>query len=115
MYPYNSQLYQQLIPPIQNKQEVVKVNGRAGAEAYHLDANSSSLLLDQTAPIVWLVQTDGAGYKSITGYDITEHKEEKPIDAIKALEDRIAKLEETINAKQSNSANVTKRKSEPTE
>ena len=113
MYPYNQNLnqnlYQQLLQPMQ-QQDVVKVNGRGGAEAYQLAPNSSILLLDTTAPMVWLVQTDGAGYKSLIAYDITPHEEEKPVDVYKSLEDRIKKLEEAVNGKP-DTTNV-KRKSE---
>ena len=34
------------------KQEVVRVNGRNGANAYQMAPNSSILLLDETAPII---------------------------------------------------------------
>ena len=112
MYPYNNQLVQQLLQPMQSQQKVIEVCGRPGAEAYQLPPESSVLLLDNTAPVIWFLKTDGAGYKTLKGYDITEHKEEKPVDTIKALEERISKLEETINAKQSNSANVKQRKPE---
>ena len=114
MYPYDNQFYQQLLQNIQQspltKQEVVKVNGRPGAEAYTLAPDSSALLLDTSAPIVWLVQTDGAGYKSILPYDITPHEEKPPEDKYKSLEERIKKLEEAINGKP-NTSNV-KRKSD---
>lgn len=116
MYPYDNQIYQQLLQniqqPAQGKQEVVKVSGRSGAEAYFMTPDSSVLLLDKTAPIVWLVQTDGAGYKSLTPYDITPHEEKPPEDKYKSLEERISKLEELINGK-SNTSNA-KRK-EPAE
>lgn len=122
MFPYdqNNQLYQQLLQgiqqnnPISGKQTVTKVTGRAGAEAYQLPPDSSILLLDTTNPIVWLAQTDGAGYKSLIPYDIKVHEEKAPEDKYKSLEDRIAKLEEAINAKQSNTTNV-KRKSDTAE
>lgn len=104
--PYNFQ-----IPTVQ-KQEIVKVNGKGGVDAFQLPPDSSALLLDTSAPIVWLVQTDGAGYKTCVPYDIAPHKTEEEVakDNYKALEERIARLEETINAK----SNVTnaKRKSE---
>ena len=121
MFPYqnnNNQLSQLLLQqsfqqaPQQTK--VVEVTGRAGAEAYQLAPESSVLLLDTTAPIVWLIKTDGAGYKSMVPYDIKVHEEEKPVDHYKELEERISKLEETINAK-SNTSNATKRKSESAE
>lgn len=80
----------------QNTQQVIKVNGRNGAEAYQMPANSSVLLLDESAPIVWLATTDGAGYKSLSAYDITPHKEVPPVD-MHNLEERITKIEEVIN------------------
>lgn len=118
MYPYDNQISQMLLQGIQQnnpmmKQEVVKVNGRPGAEAFNLGPNASALLLDTSAPIVWLVQTDGAGYKSLTPYDITPHEEKPPEDKYKSLEERITKLEELINEK-SNTSNA-RRKSEPAE
>ena len=105
-YPYqNNQYWQNLVMPQQ--QEVVKVNGKNGVDAFQLAPNSSALLLDTTAAIVWLVQTDGAGYKTSTAYDITPHVSEEETQ-FKTLEERISKLEETINAK-SNIKPTTKR------
>lgn len=51
--------------------EVIRVNGRAGAEAFQMGENSSVLLLDETANIIWFAQTDGAGYKTLTPFTIT--------------------------------------------
>ena len=70
------------IPP---RMEVIRVNGENGADAFQLGPNSSVLLLDETAPIVWLVQTDGAGYKTKTPYDIMVHTPE-PSPEIKSLD-----------------------------
>lgn len=103
-YPYpnpgNNQFLQNLIlqQAQGQQQEVVKVSGINGVNAYQLAPNSSVLLLDTTAPIVWLVQTDGAGYKTSTPYDIMPHESEEEVQ-YKSLEDRITKLEEVINAK----------------
>ena len=115
MYPSINQnqlsqllLQQSLQSPIGQSQRVPEVTGRAGAEAYQLSADSSVLLLDNTAPIVWLVKTDGAGYKSLMPYDIKPHEEEKPIDHYKALEERITKLEEAVNGK-SNTSNAKRK------
>ena len=120
MYPgYNNQLSQLLLqqslqPQMGQQTKVMEVTGRDGANTIQLGPDSSILALDSTAPIVWLVKTDGAGYKTLKPYDIKEHEEEKPVDHYKELEDRISKLEETINAKQSNTTSV-KRKSESAE
>ena len=94
---YNSLLQQNNTA---GKQEVVRVNGKNGAQAFQLPPNSSILLLDETAPIVWLKTTDGAGYPTITPYDINPHQTETSqqkfdID-IKPLQERISKLEEIV-------------------
>ena len=39
--------------------EVIQVNGENGARAFAMAPNSSALLMDATAPIVWLCTTDG--------------------------------------------------------
>lgn len=72
--------------------QIVQVSGENGARAYQMPPNSSTLLLDNTDSLVWLVQTDGAGYKTITPYTITPYVPEPPVD-VKTLEDRIAALE----------------------
>lgn len=84
-------MYYGLTPP---PSRVVRVSGRPGAEAFQMAPNSEVLLLDETAPIVWLKTTDGAGYPRLTAYDITAHEEEQ-ID-YKSLEERISKLEELL-------------------
>ena len=82
----------------QIRSEIVKVNGENGAKAYQLAPNSSALLLDESSPIVWLVQSDGAGYKTITPYSITPYQAEPPVNT-KDLESRISRLEEIVNGK----------------
>lgn len=109
MNPYQNQYLQNLMMPQQ--QEVVKVNGKNGVDAFQLGPNSSALLLDTTAAIVWLVQTDGAGYKTSTAYDITPHVPEEEAQ-FKTLEERISKLEEAINAKSNIKSTTRKSESE---
>lgn len=79
-------------------QSVVRVNGENGAKAYQMSPNSSALLLDETSPIVWLVQTDGAGYKTVSPYTITPCQQEPLVDT-KSLEARIARLEAIMDGK----------------
>ena len=105
MYEYNNPLYNPFVNPYLNaqhnpmqsapKQEVVKVNGENGARAYPMGANSSAMLLDESGVIVWLVTTDGAGYKSVHPFDITPHQTPKQPD-YSDLESRITKLEEMM-------------------
>lgn len=121
MYPYDSYpqsqdlLLRQMLSPQQTtpavQKHITKVNGRGGAETYYLPPNSDEILLDMNEPIAWFVQTDGAGYKTVTPYDISVHKEEKQEDHIRSLEDRITRLEEMINGKSNTSTIVSKSKS----
>ena len=64
--------------------------------------NSDALLLDETAPLLYHVQTDGTGFTTVTTYDLIPHAPAPQID-INQLADRVAQLEETLNARQSNS------------
>lgn len=84
--------------------EITHVNGRNGADMFQMAPNSNHLLLDDTAPIVWLVQTDGAGYKTLTPFDIVPHQD-APAPDYKSLESRISKLEERLNDKSNNTDN----------
>lgn len=96
----------------QSRQEIIKVNGEAGARAYQLAPNSSILLLDESQPLVWLKVTDGAGYPTITPYKIEPYTPEtSDTFATKAneLETRIKRIEEIIN--ESDNFNVTATKS----
>ena len=112
----NPYLQNQIPVPMNNyyqpqKHEIVKVNGENGAKAYQMAPNSSALLLDETEPVVWLKTTDGAGYPSLTPYAITPYKKEEPIDAIKALDLRISKLEEIMNESDNAAAKSKRSKS----
>ena len=82
--------------------EIIRVNGENGAQALQMAPNSSALLLDETAPIVWFVQTDGAGYKTAKPFSISPYQPQPPVD-VHALEARINRLEALIN--ESNPAN----------
>jgi hypothetical protein len=95
--PYGAypQQYQQ-IAQTQPLQQVVRVNGENGAKTYQLGANGSALLLDESGSMVWLVVSDGAGYKTVSAYDITPHQT-VPAPDYGNLEDRIKRLEMIVN------------------
>lgn len=97
------------------QQQVIRVNGENGAMALNLAPNSSALVLDETAPIVWLCRTDGAGYKTCTPFPITEPKQVHT-PTVQELVERIDKLEARINepnTKRAKSAERSADKSEP--
>ena len=101
--PQNFQVvspYQSRLSAMENAQipryEVIHVNGENGAKALQMAPNSNVILMDDTAPIVWLAQTDGAGYKTVTPYTISPYQPEPAVD-VRPLENRIKRLEEMLN------------------
>ena len=95
-------------------QQVVRVNGENGARAFPLGANSSALLLDESGLMVWLATSDGAGYKTVSAYDIVPHKSE-PVPDYGSLESRIQRLEEIVNGNARNTSTNRKSKSDDAE
>lgn len=93
--------------------QITRVNGRNGAEAFRLAPNSSILLMDENDPIVWLKQTDGAGYATVTPYSIAPYQAAAPVD-VNSLEERVKRLEEKLNAK-SDDANADGRRKQKAE
>ena len=77
--------------------EVITVKGENGVDAFQMGPNSTVLLLDETAPIVWFVQTDGAGYKTKTPYYIKAHEKEQPPD-IKGMDERLEAIDKRLQA-----------------
>lgn len=104
MYGYNPYQqpnpYQQRLSMMEQAQmpryEIIHVNGENGARALQMAPNSNALLLDDTADLVWLAQTDGAGYKTVTPFSITPYQPAPPVN-YSALEERIARLEGILN------------------
>ena len=76
--------------------QVTKVNGEGGANAFSMGPKSSALLLDASGTMIWVVTTDGAGYKTVVPYDIIPHKSQEKL-TYEGLENRIKRLEEMIN------------------
>ena len=99
--------FPQYAPPMMHRQEVVRVNGRGGVDAYQMVPNCEALLLDTTAPIVWLKTTDGAGYATSTPYLIKPFQPEPQISNADLLA-RIEKLEGLINDKPDNASSKRK-------
>lgn len=83
--------------------EIIHVNGEPGARALQMAPNSNAIVMDDTAPIVWLCQTDGAGYKTVQPFDIAPHQAAPAVD-VSSLDTRVKRLEEIINGKQPNDA-----------
>ena len=106
-YGFMQQPVQQPLP----QQQVVRVNGENGAKSYAIGANSSALLLDESGTMVWLLTSDGGGYKTVSAYDILPHKTE-PIPDYNSLEERIKRLEDAVNGNTRNTSANRKVKSD---
>lgn len=105
--PYSNPYSQQMQQPLQPC-NITKVSGENGAKAFGMAPNSSALLLDETAPLVWLKTTDGAGYPTLTPYTITPYQAAPPVD-VNSLENRVKRLEEMLNDKSDSTGNGEKR------
>ena len=109
-FPYMNPYIMQPQQPIIQPSQVVRVNGENGARSFQIGANSSALLLDESGLLVWLVTSDGAGYKTVSAYDITPHKNTQAPD-FGTLEQRIARLEAIIN--DSTDSTTARRRTKP--
>ena len=105
-------LYQAPAAPQANTlpaQQVLQASGKASIDAIRMAPNSSALVMDTTAPLVWLCTSDSLGNVTSVAYDITPHKEAPPVD-VAGLETRIAeiekRMEELSHADQSNARNA---------
>lgn len=91
--PYQNYFQQQNILP---QQQITQVNGKASVDTIQLAPNSSILVMDTSAPIVWMCVSDGVGKVTSTPYDITIHKDAPPVD-MQSIEARLAKVESYIS------------------
>lgn len=82
--------------PVPQRYEIIHVTGENGANALQMLPNSQAIVLDDTAPQVFLVTTDGAGYKQVNAFTITPVKKESPQDAMKTLEERLERIERML-------------------
>lgn len=81
-----------MYPGMLGPQQIIRVNGEQGARSFRMLPNSSALLLDETAPLVWLATTDGAGYMTVTPFEIKPYQPPPPPD-YQSLLARIERLE----------------------
>ena len=89
MFNYYPQFNSNMLPA----QQVITANGKSSIDALRMAPNSSVLVLDTTAPIIWLCVSDGLGNVNAEPWDISPHKEE-PKES--ALEQRLAAIEEQL-------------------
>lgn len=88
--------YSSILPP----QQILTAKGKASIDTLKLSPNSSILIADETAPIVWKCVSDGLGNVTSEPFDISPHKTEEQIKqenlsaAVLDLNERLKRLEE---------------------
>ena len=112
MNPYGMNGYGQFqtspVMPTQPKQ-LDMVNGRNGAMQYPMGPNQKAWILDESGLVSWLIQTDSACYRTVTPYDVAPHQDE-PAPDYKSLEQRVKRLEESENARNTTDSTATRKK-----
>lgn len=109
---YNPYMQQNsnILPP----QQIIQANGRQSIDNLRMSPNSSALIADTTAPIVWRCISDGLGNVTSQAFDIVPHKSEEEVEkdnltaTLKNLDQRVKELEaryEQSNIKRSIESN----------
>lgn len=95
--PYTSpQPQYPVLPP----QQILTAKGKASIDTLHLSPNSSVLIADETAPIIWRCTSDGLGNVTAEAWDITPHKDEAQKEQenllllVQNIDNRLKRLEE---------------------
>ena len=69
---YNPQMNNHQIFQQEQPQNLIRVNGIDGAKAYQMNANSTVALFDSNEDIMYIKNTDGAGFPSIRTFNFVE-------------------------------------------
>lgn len=96
-----TQMQQNILP----QQQIMQTNGKPTFDTFRMSPNSSILIADTSAPIVWRCTSDGLGNVTSEAFDITPHKDAPTLDVasitaiLSEMNTRITKLEEMNNDK----------------
>lgn len=100
------------LPP----QQILQANGKSSIDAIRMSPNSSVLIADTTAPIVWKCVSDGLGNVTAEAFDISHHKTEAEVEKetttnlLNDISERLKRLEmkyESITDRNNESTNKT--------
>lgn len=109
--PYQGYFIPHTQPNVLPQQQVIQVNGKASVDTIQLAPNSSILVMDTSAPVVWLCVSDGVGKVTATPYDISLHQDAPPPN-IAGFETRLSNVESILARMEAknNESNGTKSK-----
>ena len=84
-----------VLPP----QQILQANGKTSINMLQMSPNSSVLIADTTAPIVWRCVSDGLGNVTSEAFDIVPHKDEavQEQETLMAINERLTRLEGIVN------------------
>lgn len=80
-------------------QQILQANGKQSIDALRMMPNSSVLIADSTAPIVWKCVSDGLGNVCAEAFDISPHKSQEQaekdslIALVQSIDERLKRLE----------------------
>jgi len=97
------------LPP----QQILQANGKASIDAIRMAPNSSVLIADTTAPIVWKCVSDGLGNVTKEAFDIIHHKTEEEAEK-ENLNITLQEINERLKRLENNYESVTNRYNEST-
>ena len=93
--------------------EIIKVNGEEGAKSFRMAPNSNCFLADSTnTNLIWLAQTDGAGYLTVIPLDVCIHQSQPPVD-VNSLAAKVKELEEKLDGINSRLGKQSKKQRKP--
>ena len=87
---------QNVLPP----QQILQAKGKESIDMIRMSPNSSVLIADETAPIVWKCISDSLGNVSAYPFDISPHKDEEQkvqenlTEIVANMEERLKRLED---------------------
>ena len=84
-----------MLPP----QQILQASGKASIDMLQMSPNSSVLIADTTAPIVWKCVSDGLGNVTSEAFDIVPHKDEavQEQETLAIINQRLTRLEGIVN------------------
>lgn len=97
------------LPP----QQILQANGKTSIDALRMAPNSSVLIADTTAPIVWKCMSDGLGNVTAEAFDITHHKSEEEVEKENTT-NLLNEISERLKRLENNYESIINRNYEPT-
>ena len=97
------------LPP----QQILQANGKTSIDAIRMSPNSSVLIADTTAPIVWKCVSDGLGNVTAEAFDITPHKTDEQIEK-ETLNSTLNEINDRLKRLEFNYESIINRTNEPT-